>query len=221
MRLIGISGLSIMLFALILIPFSGQAPPEPLLTFNMSDADCQPPCWFGIKPGKTTRGEMETRLKQHPDLFGNLQYINIFPTGFNQCWQISHDRWQVCIGEGRDATQPIPYLRFLPPRGTLNLGRVFQHFGAPTYTLGCLAGATPQPDNPFRGMNVQFGDAVLVSAYNAAQNGQALTPLMMVETITFGLPPLNGQPAIRNLPTDQAWHGFGTRSIFPTLCAFP
>jgi hypothetical protein len=218
MRLIRISGLSLILFALILSAFLRQPLPEPLPVLRLRANDCQPPCWFGIEPGKTTRGEMETLLAQYPDLFSTLQYINIFPTGFTQCWQIKPYRWQVCIGEGRDSAQPVPYLRFLPPRGALTLGRAIQQFGKPKFTLGCLASATPQPNNPFRGMSVQFGEHILVTAYNVAQNGQALIPQMIVETITYEVAPLNSQSIIRELSENQIWHGFGVRSIFPTLC---
>jgi hypothetical protein len=217
--MIRISALSMLLFTLILIALGRQPPADPLPIFALSDPACKLPCWFGIHPGVTTRGEMEARLARYPDLFSSLQYINIFPSGFTQCWTVKRDDWRVCIGEGREPNRPIPFLRFMPPRGTVTLGSVIQHFGRPTYTFGCLAGASSE--HSFRGMNVQFGEIMLVAADNASRSGVALMPQMSVQAITVGPVPRYGQPAMRGLPNDQQWHGFGLRSIYPTLCSFP
>ncbi|MBX3080657.1 MAG: hypothetical protein KF716_03420 [Anaerolineae bacterium] len=221
MHLIRISALSMVLFALILIVFMHQPASDPLPIFALSADTCHLPCWFGIEPGKTTRGEMEARLAQSPDLFSGIQYINIFPSGFTQCWLVKPYAWRVCIGEGRDPKQLISFLQFLPPRGTVSLGDMIRYFGRPTYTFGCLAHATPIASNPFSGMNVQFGGMMLVTAYNAAQNGQALTPQMNVQTITLGLGTPDAQPAMMGLPKDQIWRGFGMRSVYPARCSFP
>ena len=109
----------------------------------LTPAQCQPPCWEGVIPGKTTAIEAAEILSTNP-LFTKVEVIKspLGDTGFiNFEWNIEDLRRGDILFDYASPDQTIYMIRMGIPE--LHLGELIETYGKPSYIV---AGASPTVD---------------------------------------------------------------------------
>jgi hypothetical protein len=127
-RLLTISLLLIPIFALMMVValVIGRAQPPSERIERLHLTDCDPPCWNGITPKVSSRGELEQRLAI---TFPEYQAMGATSLPF-QSWVMEKSTIDVAVDDG--VVHSVAIATQLPKKSMPRLGEVLAIFGAPT-----------------------------------------------------------------------------------------
>lgn len=102
----------------------------------LRDTSCDPPCWYGIIPGKSAKDDVKLLLQKIPDVDPN----SIEDTAITTGGIYDHIKWRSDSGDGdfsgviyfRDGI--VASIGIGPKKGAINLEDAIEKFGEPEFT---------------------------------------------------------------------------------------
>lgn len=126
------------LFRCLLIIVIGEvlASCKPRPSTVLQDISCEPPCWYGITPGKSTKDDVKLLLPKITEIDPN----SIEDTDITTGGTYDHIKWRFDSGDGdfggviyfRDGI--VASIGIGPKKGAINLEDAIEKFGEPEFT---------------------------------------------------------------------------------------
>lgn len=137
----------------------------PVFVKEIISAECEPPCWRGISPGKTTGNEAHEIISKFPDrINGN---VNDFLDGYYS-FDLSNGL-HVVVYKISDVVVMITFYR---EEGLITFGEAIDRFGIPQYATQSFMSGAGLPILPtstwhtyFNVLNVERGVALSFDTY--------------------------------------------------------
>jgi hypothetical protein len=169
-------------------------------------AQCDQPCWQGIRLGETTIDQVTDQFKAN-----NLLRLNTISSKFDneRCWNSTLNNqtqaWEACAVFWYGSGRRIYLIRLNPPQGALTLGDAVAVFGHPTAVKLCWwDGKIPNMPTYFVRARIAFANGIEVWAYNLRRPlAEQINPQMLIYTVRY-------QSEMDNSPYrgDVRWPGF-------------